>query len=78
MKRKIMASTLGKSKNRFATITNLHELINTLRVQMSCISNVIYRGIIPMPMKKVNNEVQNLCQEVLELREANKSSSQLN
>lgn len=52
-----MNTILNKSENRLATIANLHEFINNLKVEIACISNTNYGGSIPTPIEEVNNEV---------------------
>ncbi len=60
----------GGSENRFATIADLHELVNTLRVEISRVTNVS-QGNNTLTL---NEEIQHLRQEVVQLREASRSS----
>jgi len=59
------------SENRFATIADLHELVNTLRVEISRVTNVNQGNNTITP----NEEIQHLRQEVVQLREASRSSA---
>src|SRR6185437_5247406 len=74
MEGKIMDATSSGSENRFATIADLHELVNTLRVEILHISNTNHGSNIPTPIE----EVQNLRQGVVQLREASRASVQPN
>lgn len=56
-----MDATLNRSENRFATIANLLELVNTLRVKISRISNVNHGSTIPMPTEEVESQKKKLC-----------------
>ena len=56
-----MDATISGSENRFATIADLHELVNTLRVEISRVINVNQKNNIPT----YNEEIQHLCQEVV-------------
>lgn len=73
-----MNTFLSRSENRFVTILYLHDLVNTLGVETSCISNMNHGGIIPMHMEEVNNEVQSLCLKSCVLSKASRLSLELN
>lgn len=48
-----MDATLSKSENRFTTIADLHELVNNLKVEISCIFNVNHRSTMSVPMEEI-------------------------
>lgn len=75
IKEKIIDATIGRSENKFATIENLHKLVNTTNIEISYVFKVNHSSTIPLSIEEINNEVQSLYHEVVQLRKASKSSS---
>lgn len=54
---KIIDTILNGSENRFATIANLHKIINLFKIKISRISNIYHRGTISIFIEEIKNEV---------------------
>lgn len=68
MEENIIDAILGKSKNRFVTIIDFQKLFSTFRIEISCIKSTNYRNTNFTSIE----EVQNLYQEVVQLKEESK------
>lgn len=58
---KIIDATLSKSKTTYITFIDLHELVNIVRITISCESNVPHGGTKLKPMKEVPVCDKKLC-----------------